>query len=435
MDGKVLARPQCDPATVYCTDIMPFDPKTAASGAVNQHEKMCQLTPRNTLAASAGKRTTTMRNERTQNFDSVDQIVVYFWRCLALAQNLRTGNPFEQTLKVVCWTVAAGGVDMPAGAARSRAADDGRHDMGQEGKYTSQNIVPRIKKCTRLLNHDAVGVALVVADAQKRGYYGKIRSCVEAPVFDVIANIVRQHTAYMLPDAATEAEWGRHVQKVQARMPPTGLLLHAVQALDHPAVHAMSFSDIVHRTALNWTANPCPLEMLPIFAATMINNTFDWGFWLVLGIFAEFFGIPPLPAQEVEALFADPRHRVPAAAAEPLRGWLAGVGFTDNAALPRAGDVFYAKASASPMARSAVYVSTFSAPDTELSSDDLVCVVATDKFGGGGGGGFGGFGGGGAPSAGFCKERKIAKHIAKVARARARPPPCLAKRLCLARCL
>jgi len=159
--------------------------------------------------------------------------------------------------------------------------------------------------------------------------------------------------------------------------------------------------------------------MLPIFAATMINNTFDWGFWLVLGIFAEFFGIPALPAQEVELLFADPRHRVPAAASKPLRDWLSGYGFTDNATTPRAGDVFYSKVSASPMARSAVYVSTFSAPDTEFSSDDLVRVVATDKFGGGDGGGHSGgpgFGGGGAPSAGVCKERKIAKHIAKVVR-------------------
>jgi len=225
----------------------------------------------------------------------------------------------------------------------------------------------------------------------------------------------------MLPDAATEAEWGRHVQKVQARMPPTGLLLHAVQALDHPAVHAMSFSDIVHRTALNWTANPCPLEMLPIFAATMINNTFDWGFWLVLGIFAEFFGVPALPAHEVELLFADPRHRVAAAASEPTRDWLAGYGFTDNASTPRLGDVFFNKASASAMARSAVYVTTFSAPDAELSSDDLVCVVASDKFGGGGGGGGGGgFSGSSAPAAGAGKELKVARHITKLCR---RPPP------------
>jgi len=73
--------------TCHHTDITPWDLKQAASGAVNQHEKFCALTPRNTLSASAGKRTTTMRNERTQNFESVNQYLAKFF--------IRTGNAFE----------------------------------------------------------------------------------------------------------------------------------------------------------------------------------------------------------------------------------------------------------------------------------------------------------------------------------------------------
>jgi len=415
-NGKVLSRPQTNPATVYCTDITPFNPSQAASGAVNQHEKICQLTPRNTLAPSAGKRTTTVRNERTQNFDSVDQVLVFFWRCIALAQNLRTGNPFEQTLKVICTSVAAGAVDV-APLRRGGAMDaeaDGRHDMGEEGKYTSQNIVPHIKKTTRLLNHDAVGVALVVADAQNRGYYGHIQSLVEAAVFGVVANLVRVHVAYMLPDAASHAEWGRHVQKVEARMPPTGLLMHAMHTLEHRAVHAMSFSDIVHRTAVNFIANPCPMETLPVYAATLINNTFDWGFWLMLGLFAELFEIPALPVEEVERLYGESDYCTSEEVSAPLRAWLSAYGFDDGAATPeRVGDVMYGAYSTSPMARSAVYITTNTAADAALTGDDLACVLGSDKSAGGGGGGGGGVWGA-SGSAPVSRERKVAKNIAKL---------------------
>jgi len=252
--------------------------------------------------------------------------------------------------------------------------------MGEEGKYTSQNIVPRIKECTHLLNYDAVGLALVVAKTQKRGYYGKIRSLVEAPVFDVIANLVRMHTMYMLPDAVTHAEWGRHVQKVQARMPPTGLLLHSIHALSHALVHAMSFADNVHRTAYNWTTNPCPMAMLLMFMATMISNTFDWGFWLMLGVFAELFEIPAIPAYELELLFSNKDYSVLTKHTSPLCEWLETFGFSDGSGGECAGDVIYQKLGASAMARSAVYISTMSSGNAELASDDLACVIGTDKF-------------------------------------------------------
>ena len=280
--------------------------------------------------------------------------------------------------------------------------------MGEEGKYTSQNIVPRIKESTRLLNHNAVGLALVVANTQKRGYYGKIRSLVEAPVFDMIANLVRMHTMYMLPDAATHAELRRHVQKVQARMPPTGLLLHSIHALSHALVHAIPFADIVHCTAYNWTTNPCPMEMLPMLIATIISNTFDWVLWLMLGVFAELFEIPAIQADELELLFSNKDYSVLTKHTGPLCEWLETFGFSDGSGGERAGDVIYQKLRVSAMARSAVYISTMSSGDAELASDDLACVIGTDKFQGSS------FRAHGLAPPPAGEERKVAKHVAKI---------------------
>ena len=142
--------------------------------------------------------------------------------------------------------------------------------------------------------------------------------------------------------------------------------------------------------------------------ATIISNTFDWVFWLMLGVFAELFEIPAIQADELELLFSSKDYSVLTKHTGPLCEWLETFGFSDGSGGERAGDVIYQKLRVSAMARSAVYISTMSSGDAELAIDDLACVIGTDKFQGSS------FRAHGLAPPPAGEERKVAKHVAKI---------------------
>jgi hypothetical protein len=177
-------------------------------------------------------------------------------------------------------------------------------------------------------------------------------------VFDMLANYVYLHTSMQTQDARLTAQRGRETQKAQTRLPPTALYMHSANALMQRNIKTMSWSEITCHAALNFMADPAPLELVPLFLGSMIENTFDWGFWLILGIFADFFETPALDVEEAERLFADPKYVVPDAAAKATRKWLASFGIGAIAANKVRGDTLFKVEQGDSVQQSTMYITS-----------------------------------------------------------------------------
>ena len=99
-NGKAHGRPGELPIPMYCNE-MPTQDSRSGGSAVNIAGRLCSLLPRNTEVDQAGKRTFTIKNEKTGNFENAEQRSVYFFPLLCLAQNCESDNQLEQTLNVV----------------------------------------------------------------------------------------------------------------------------------------------------------------------------------------------------------------------------------------------------------------------------------------------------------------------------------------------
>ena len=311
--GKAISKPTELPPPMYCHE-MPTQDKSSAGSSVNIPGRLCSLLPRNTEVDQAGKRTLTLKNEKTGNHECAEQRIVYFFPLLSLAQNSESDNALEHTLGVVCTNVAAGSVDIEEseGAASSNAEyrTTGYNDMGDSCKYTVKNNDPTVNMCKRMFAHDVRAVCIAVSGQQWRGWLLDSGASIETMVYDILANYVYMHKCIQTQDARLTAQRGRETQKTQARLPPTSLYMHAANALSHRNVQTMSWAEITSNAALNWMSDPSPLELIPLFLATMVENTFDWGFWLVLAIFADYFDTPCMNIQDVEEMFADTGYKV-----------------------------------------------------------------------------------------------------------------------------
>jgi hypothetical protein len=154
----------------------------------------------------------------------------------------------------------------------------------------------------------------------------------ETLVYDVLTNYAYMHKDYQTQDARLTAQRGRETQKTQSRLPATSLYMHSANSLMQRGVHAMSWAEITSHATLNWMSDPSPLELVPLFLGTIIENTFDWGFWLVLAMFADFFSTPCLPIADAEAMFAEVGYPMRTATSAATRKWLERFGIGNNSA-------------------------------------------------------------------------------------------------------
>ena len=107
---------------------------------MNQQELLVQLLPRHTSASTNGRRVITMRNEKTQQHEAVEQRKVLNFPALATGQNFTNrGNVYEETMRVVCTSMPAGAEDVFSTSGSSRSSISGR--MGVQSSYTSRKTV------------------------------------------------------------------------------------------------------------------------------------------------------------------------------------------------------------------------------------------------------------------------------------------------------
>ena len=371
-NGKAIGRPCELPIPMYCNE-MPAQDSRSGGSAVNIAGRLCSLLPRNTEVAQAGKRTFTIKNEKTGQFENAEQRIVCFIPLLCLAQNCESDNQLEQTLTVVCTTVAAGAVDIDDTELDhdSTFKSIGYNDMGDTSKFTVTKNDKTVAMCKRIFSHDVRAVCVAVSSSQWRGYFPDSRAGIETAFFDILANYVYMHTAIQSQDARIAAQRGRETQKAQSRVPATALYLHSCNALLHKNIMTMTWADITYNAALNWIIDPGPLELAPMFLGSMIENTFDWGFWLVLAMLADFFSTPLMGIDDVEKMFAADGYDMPLETSQKTRRWLAsfgigeGMGQAAGVGAPVA-DVLFRTDSDNDMERSSLYITT--RWDTNMSS-------------------------------------------------------------------
>jgi len=336
LNSKALSKLIERPCQMYCHELLTQD-KANAGSSVNISGKLCSLLPCNTEVDQGGKRTLTVKNPTTGNHEGADQVVVFHMDALSVSQNMESNNSLEHTLGVICTDVAAGSVDVEEmeGAFSFNAAhwQVGHNDMGDSCKYSVKNNDPVANQCKCLFAHNVRAVCISVSGQQWLGWMPDSPEGTETLVYDVLTNYAYMHKDYQTQDARLTAQRGCETQKMQSRLPATSLYMNSANSLMQRGVHAMSWAEITSHATLNWMSDPSPLELVPLFLGTIIENTFDWGFWLVLSMFADFFNTPRLPIAEAEALFADVGYSMRTSASTPTRKWLERFGISNNSAL------------------------------------------------------------------------------------------------------
>jgi len=255
-------------------------------------------------------------------------------------------------------------------------------------RKSKKKLCSTVDHCKRLFAYDVRAVCVAVSGQQWRGWLPDSPAGAETLVYDVLANYVYMHKQIQTQDARLTAQRGRETQKTQARLPATLLYMHTANTLSQRNVYSQSWPEIVSNASLNWMSDPSPLEPVPLFLTTMIENTFDWGFCLVLAMFADFFETPCVPIADADAMFADTGHVMREKHSSSTRKWLQRFGVGNNsaaagAALPITADVLLKVGNQESTARSAVYFTTKWDSYMNVGSSKLSCAIQSNQGGGG----------------------------------------------------
>ena len=216
--------------------------------------------------------------------------------------------------------------------------------MGDSSKFTMTKNDNTVAMCKQIFCHDVRTVCVAVSSSQWRRYFLDSKASVETAFFA-----------------------------------PTALYLHSCNALLHKNIRIMTWADIAYNAALNWIVYPGPLELAPLFIGTMIEDAFDWGFWLVLAMLADFFETPIMDIENVEAMFSNNNFDVPADSSQKTRNWLASFGVgkgSQSAASPQSqGDILFRTDTENDMVKSSIYSTSRWDGNMSFGASALACNI------------------------------------------------------------
>ena len=265
-------------------------------------------------------------------WNSCEQILIMQPRILMVASNANDRSHYAHTVETVCTIVAAGGVDQDdARPTKRRRGMGARHDMGMQARFYGRREIPWVSKVSHMLGRDVTTLSAFAAFVHSCSFFGhqgavKTKAGVETTWEDVVVALVHQHQPWMNQRAACQQNWYRNpaqhnllwpgnlicyavhrsriVEMARTRAVPYGMQLHATNVLLHPDARKKTWANLVHETIVNFMADPVPAQALPVFAASLMATSFDWLFFICLGMFCNTFEVPELDAQVMEAMFA-----------------------------------------------------------------------------------------------------------------------------------
>ena len=372
-NGKILSQPTELPAPCYATELGEY--KEGASGGVNIIDKLNNATIRNTETMGGMVRQVVgTRDDSKKGF----QECFTQSQCTGLRAIIVSGNKLGQNnyavkqFAEVAYRVASGADLSSNNEAEDVATARAASRMGATSKYTNGKKDPELVGCERVIFLDYMSIALAIADMQHHGLSGTIASGFELEIFKVAANTVLQLEDYLAKDTNI-ARWNRMLAIIQTRSTAFGVLLHSVRALTAPGREAWSFETFVADAAFSWRCNPWPVECIPASIRMLIEQAFDWGYWLVLGIFCDYFNVPCVDVKTIQDLFddRDGTYQVEANSQKiAVQKWLAGFGLCNLHSARKAGDVIFAPERDSNLTlQSGVYLTSHMQGDSTDGSD------------------------------------------------------------------
>jgi hypothetical protein len=383
-NGKVISQPTEIPAPCYATELGEY--KDGNSGGVNIIDKINNATIRNTETMGGMVRQVVgSRDDSKKGFqECFTQAQCTGLHCLIVSANKIGPNYAAKQFAEVTYRVASGAdlstnneaEDAPTARAASR--------MGAESKYTSGKKDPELVGCERVIFLDFMSLALAVADLQHHGLMSTIASGFELEVFKVAANTVLQLQDYLARDTNI-ARWNRMLAIIQTRSTAFGLFLHSIRAITAPGREGWSFESFVADTAFAWRCDPWPVECIPASIRMLIEQAFDWGYWLMLGVFCDYFKVPIVDSKTIQELFddRDGSYEVePNAQKIAVQKWLAGFGLCSLHTVRKNGSVIFAPERDSNVTlQSGVYLTSCMENDS-VEGSDLSFLVKEEATGG-----------------------------------------------------
>lgn len=372
--GKVLSQPTELPPPCYATELGEY--KEGAAGGVNIIDKLNNATIRNTETMGGMVRQVVgSRDDSKKGFqECFTQSQCFGLRALVVSANKVGPNYAAKQFAEVVYRVPSGADLSSNNEAEDAATARATSRMGATSKYTNGKRDPELAGCERVIFLDFASVALAVCDMQQHGLMSRIESGFDLEVFKVAANVILQLEDYLARDTNI-ARWNRMLAIVQTRSTAFGVLLHSVRAITAPGREAWSFEDFVADAAFTWRCNPWPVECIPAAIRMLVEQAFDWGYWLVLGVFCDYFKVPCIDVKTIHDLFDDPDQSYcvdSSSQREAVQKWLAGFGLCSlhRRQGGKAGSVIFApERDSSLMLQSGVYLTSYMQGDSVEGSD------------------------------------------------------------------
>ena len=362
------------PDRYFCTEIK----SNMGSNATGRTEygKFCDMMARQTRSGAAPSRTTCVKDALGNIVPQTEYGAAYMELLLA-SSNQETRRDCVHTFAAVVTRCFSGALDTVDSGTSGGAA--GAVDLGVGSRFVNQPLDDKVHNGSGWFFLATMAVAQVTASIQMRGLLAVTPTVMDRAVMETLYQLVGHpaHLPYIAPEAGCVSQWSREKEKVESVMPALGLLLHASNAFlkhDPEALGGMKFAEFVHDCTVNWLAAPVPVEILPELHVRLLNQTMDWCFWLLMGIFIDFFQVPTVDAGCLEAFFDGSTTTLPARDADKIRTWLGLQCMLDTDPAAAAG--------MSLVRQSCMFITTPADPNGDSDANSLCLVnVASTRLG------------------------------------------------------
>lgn len=377
--GNIISEPTKIPWPMLATELT--DVGGEASNKVDAFQKLSESQFRQTSQSHGASRLTVEKNEKSGRLESKYMTVGVFLRVLAASINVQPKSQHAVQLFQVAHTVAMGADEHDNQGELPSKRKWLNLDIGTRPKFTNAPMPENMREAPAPIVSCVMTVSLAVAHLQFGGLYGVIYSGVEGAVAQIaFAKVSAVGNAGFYKRNVDISLENRRKDCALTRMHAFGCMLNSSHALADARSKTESLQDILVRAAQGWIFDPFPLALVPMGMCLFMEQTFDWGIWLVLALLADYFDVPVLALDDVQALFDDTqaRYMLPARPRERARRWLAQAGYTDddNEREDRRCDVIFAEESrADPVLQSGAYLTTRCAPDDPIDGTGLAFLV------------------------------------------------------------
>lgn len=302
--GNIISEPTKIPWPMLATELT--DVGSESSNKVDPFQKLSESQFRQTSQSHGASRLTVEKNEKSGRLESKYMTMGTFLRVWAASINVQPKSHHAVQLYQVAHTVAMG-------------ADEHDHqgelpckrkwlnlDIGTRPKFTNTAAPENMREAPAPIVSSVMTVALAVAQLQFGGLVGVIYSGCEGAVAQVaFAKVSAVGNAGFYKRNVDISLENRRKDCALTRMHGFGCMLHSSHALADSRSKTESLQDILVRAAQGWVFDPFPLALVPMGMCLFMEQTFDWGIWLVLALLADYFDVPVLALDEVQAIFDD----------------------------------------------------------------------------------------------------------------------------------